>query len=105
MELSWAADASCALRHGPARGTPLRIVQQTLAREERLLATGEDELACAIPAGEGPVLEHAGPSLPFDAMAPVAVAAPRTSWSVRRADRRDATTDRTGLGPGLMCGQ
>jgi len=59
MELARSADRSGALGDRPTGRTSLGIVEQALAREERLLTAGEDELARAVAADEATVLEHA----------------------------------------------
>src|SRR5436190_5557184 len=59
VELAGSTDGSSALGDRPTGRTSLGVVEQALAREERLLAAGKDELACAISAGEATVLEHA----------------------------------------------
>ena len=83
VELARSARGSGALGDSPTGRAALGVVEQALAREERLLAAGERELACAVAAGEAAVLEHACLFLLLGAVAPVCVAAPRASWSIR----------------------
>jgi hypothetical protein len=63
VELPRTTGRSGAFRYRPARGTTLRVVQQTLATEKRLLAAGEDELLRTIAAGQRSVLVHPLPNL------------------------------------------
>jgi hypothetical protein len=47
-----------ALRDRAARGAPLRVVLQTLAREERLLPRRKREMLAAVAASQNPILVH-----------------------------------------------
>ena len=64
MELTWSFSGSSALGCRPARRASLRVVQQALARIERLLARGEGEFLPAVTAGQGPILVHPRRFLP-----------------------------------------
>ena len=104
MELARSADGSGALGDSPTGRTSLGVVEQPLAREERLLTAGEDELACAIAANEATVLEHACLFLLYGAFAPVCSRPPARVGRTVGADRRCAPTGRAGLGPGTQKG-
>src|SRR3972149_4295243 len=58
-----ATDASL-LRHGPAAGTALRVVDEPLAGEEGLLPGREHEGVAAIAAGQRPIRVHPPPHSP-----------------------------------------
>lgn len=102
MELSRPTDGSSPLRHRPTGRAALGVVQQALAREKRLLPTGEDELTCAVAAGEGSILEHALPVLLVRQIAPAASRPPTPTRSSRRRNRRGRAEGRAGSGPELM---
>src|SRR5439155_20244959 len=58
VELPGSSHRAGALRGSTTRRTSLRVVQQTLARVEGLLAAGEDELLAAVATGPRPVMIH-----------------------------------------------
>jgi hypothetical protein len=76
VELPRAADGPGPLGHGPAGRASLWVVQQTLACEEGLFPTRENELTSAVAAGEGPILEHPCPVLLVQPLRPGACRGP-----------------------------
>lgn len=102
VELARAADSSGPLGGSPTRRTALRVVRQTLAGKERLLADREDELLRTVAAVERAILVHPEASLGADAW-PSSTGLPG-AW-----DPADARTEtevralaRSGSGPGLI---
>jgi len=59
MEFARSLIVPRALRGGPTRRAPLRIVHQALAGKERLLACGEGELLSTVTTGQSAILVHA----------------------------------------------
>jgi len=101
MELARSLVIPRALCGRPTGRAPLRIVHQTLAGEERLLAGREGELLSAVATGQSAILVHALQTLlRWDAVtARRAVRAERRSGA--RGSRGTARPVRSGRSPGL----